>query len=329
MQSKQEVKLLGYIFGISLVLLSTGCVTGAFSNRLSYDQKPITIQTLSLFNQRAPSRFSKNTWRGDWILRRNRLELIDAQFQRTKPDILIVQESMSKKENTSESDRNILLAGALKDYDWYLRVTREYEDTQEVESMATAVGLPLKINRAKILSGRELWDIGHEGYLVASVVDDGDAVYPIFNVQMPEKLDNRELWYSFITDKIKEKLLEFDACATRLIVAGYITGNSNSTQYQKFLRNLGLKDTSAGYCEQESICATATPENELFLATNGDLRPERVDRVLVHETAQVISGRVSFERPGKFRFASTYGMSNLWPTQRFGWITNVRFLGCN
>jgi endonuclease/exonuclease/phosphatase family metal-dependent hydrolase len=203
------------IFGMVLAIWSLGCVDEILSRRLGSDSRFITIQTLSLFNQREPSRLAKVSWKGDWVFRRERLELIDRELRNIKPDLLILQEAMSKMESPSESDRNILLAGALNEYDWHMRVTKEYEDSQEVESMAVAAGLPLRIDRAKTLSRRELWDIGDEGFLVATTIDVDGTPLTVFNVQMPYSENNRDLWYLFIKDRILERIKEEGTCPRR------------------------------------------------------------------------------------------------------------------
>lgn len=323
---------MGTRFRFFLVFFSTlvsSCIHNTNSTNSVYDLRPITIQTISLFNQRQQSKFSKKSWRGDWIFRRERIDLIDKNFQSLKPDILLVQESMSKKENASESDRNLLLAGALKGYDWYLRVVQEHDDTQEVESMATAVALPLKINRSKILSGRELWDLGHDGFMVVSIVDSEGGPFTVFNMQMPDDSINEDLWYRFAAEKIKEKMQEIGTCKERVIVGGYITGSTSSKNYLQFLDSLELKDSSKGFCEQEEKCFTATSSNELLLASKGDIRPERLDRILVNARSQISTSKVVLNEPGEFEFSDMYGISALWPSQRYSWFTEVRFLKCS
>jgi hypothetical protein len=317
------------VVGICLLLFSLGCVDDILSRRLGSESRFITIQTLSLFNQREPSRLSKLSWKGDWVFRRERLELIDLELRHIKPDLLILQETMSKMESPSESDRNILLAGALSEYDWHMRVIKEYEDSQEVESMAVAAGLPLRIDRAKTLSRRELWDIGNEGYLTATTIDVDGLPLTVFNVQMPFSENNRDLWYLFIKDRIVERIKEEGSCPRRIVVAGYLPGSQDSTRYRDFMTQLQLKDVSGGFCEQEGRCYTSTPLNELFMATIGDERPSRSDRILVHQSTYVRSSGVNFQNSALNPRAKPFGLEKLWPTQRFGWAASVRFSDCN
>jgi endonuclease/exonuclease/phosphatase family metal-dependent hydrolase len=311
------------------MLTSPGCVDDLLSRRSGSDVRFVTIQTLSLFNQREPSRLSKVSWKGDWVFRRERLELIDRELRNIKPDLLILQETMSKIESPSESDRNILLAGALSEYDWHLRVVKEYEDSQEAESMAVAVGLPLRIDRAQTLSRRELWDIGNDGYLVATSVDIDGTPLTVFNVQMPLSENNRDLWYLFIRDRIIERIKDEGSCPRRIVVAGFLPGSQDSARYRDFMTQLQLKDVSASFCEQEGRCYTSTPLNEIFMATIGDERPSRSDRILVHQNTYVKSSGVNFQNSIENHRTKPFGLAYLWPTQRFGWTASVRFSICN
>ncbi len=312
---------------ISLILWS-GCVAGLVNLPLGSQSSFITIQTLSLFNQRDNSRLSKESWKGDWVFRRERLELIDQELRNIKPDLLILQEVMSKSESPSDSDGNILQAGALSEYDWHMRTVEQYDDSQEVEAMAVAAGLPLKIDRAKTSSQRELWDIGARGYLSAVTIEVDGEVLIVFNLQMPSSESSHDLWYLFIKDRIQERLRDEGTCPRRVIVSGYIPGSQDSARYREFMDQLQLKDASEGFCEQEGHCYTSTPLNEIFMATVGDERPSRSDRILVHQSAYVRSATVNFQNARPSQRANPFGIERLWPTQRFGWAASVRFSRC-
>jgi endonuclease/exonuclease/phosphatase family metal-dependent hydrolase len=312
---------------LSMVWL-TGCVADALMRPLGTDSRFVTIQTVSLFNQRQESRFAKQKWRGDWLFRRARLDLIDRELRTAKPDIIVMQEVMSKIENPSESDRNILLAGAMREYDWHYRGIRDYEDSQESESMAVAVGLPLKIDRPATLSRREFWELGDDGFLVATEIDFEGRPLIIFNVQMPSAEVNRDIWYTFIGDRIHERLLEVKICSRRLVISGYLPGSLDSQRYRALRDRFELKDTSEGFCEQEGTCYTATPINEIFMGTVGDQRPARNDRILVHQDAFVRAVGVNFDKSVESEEAKSYGIEKLWPTQRFGWYATLRFPAC-
>src|SRR5690606_23224324 len=90
-----------------LAFSASSCVTGWFGGGSGFDSRPLSIQTLALYNQRTSSRLSKRAWKGDWIFRRDRLELIDGELRNVRPDILAMLEVMERKSNPSESDKGI------------------------------------------------------------------------------------------------------------------------------------------------------------------------------------------------------------------------------
>ena len=126
--------------GIALI---TGCQTFKGAQDAGFDQRFISIQSVSLFNQRSLSHASAEQWKGDWVFRRHRLDLIDKQLRFTRPDLVVFQELMERSGSYADSDRNILAEGALRNYEWDLNDLVDYEDTQEVQYHATAVALPL------------------------------------------------------------------------------------------------------------------------------------------------------------------------------------------
>jgi len=295
-----------------------------------YDQRQLTIETLSLFNQRMPTRLAKKSWRGDWLFRRDRLELVDDELRDVKPDVLVLQEVMAKRGSASENDLRILKAGALSEYDFKQQTVAEYPDTDEIESMVVAVSTPLRFSRLELADGeRELWVMGNQGYLMVSTFDFEDQPVTVFNVQMPPQEDNNYLWYSFIQERIAERLEKFHHCPKRVIVAGLLPGDEGAKRFNDFVASTGLKDVSAGYCQTASRCFTSTPTNDIFMATIGDETPSRNDRIFVHQSAFIYSSTRDFDgSDSNSRYAREFGLTRLWPAQRFGWATTVRLARC-
>ena len=308
--------------------LFLGCV-GFFDLGSGYDKRALTVETLSLFNQRQTSRLAKRSWAGDWIFRRARLELIDSSLRNLKPDILILQEVLAKRGATAESDQAILTAGSLANYAWRLDEVEDYPDTQEEEHMAFALALPHKF--ASIDGDtRQTWNMGTGGYLAAATVEYEGQPVDVFNVKLPDKSEGYQIWYNFIQERILERLRIFRHCSQRVILAGLMPGSEDNPKYQELLREARLKDTAAGFCQIPSRCYTATPSNEIFMATEGDQSPSRMDRVLVSDTAYVYTGARAFDEADTVsRFTKEFGLNQLWPTQRFGWMTQVRLGRCS
>lgn len=312
-----------------LVVLSPLACVGLFDFGSGYDKRALTIETVSLFNQRQPSRLSKKSWVGDWILRRSRLELIDTEIKNLKPDVLMLQEIMAKRGSTAESDQAILAAGSLANYDWRLDLVEDYLDTLEQEYLGFALAFPQKFSQ---LDGdkRQIWNMGAGGYLSVATFEYEGQPIDIFNVRLPEKSEGYQIWYSFLEERIIERLRFFRHCPKRVIVSGLMPGSEENPRYLSLLQSARLKDTAVGFCQIPSRCYTATPTNELFMATEGEKSPVRTDRILVSESAYVYnSGRVFDDPDPSPRYGKDLGISQLWPTQRFGWMAQVRLARCS
>lgn len=310
-------------------LALTGCITQLFDRSGGFDSRPVTVQTVSFFNQRSPSRLAKKSWKGDWIFRRDRLELIDQELRNIKPDLLVIQDVLAKDGSGAESDYKILKAGALSDYDWRMSKVETYEDTREYQSMAVAIG-PASLFEPPADGEREFWAMGSGGYLMTTTVRYEEQEFLIFNVQMPPHNDNDYLWYSFVQDRIRERVLKAKTCLKRVIVAGFLPGDEGARRYTDFMGKLQLKDAASGFCQIANRCFTATPTNDVYLATVGDESPTRTDKIYFHQTALVYASARNFEESdANNRYVRDFGLTRLWPTQRFGWSANARLARCS
>jgi hypothetical protein len=310
--------------------LLTGCIEAWFGHSSSYDQQVLDIQTVDLFNQRQPSRLTKKNWKGDWIFRRDRLEMIDAQLRNNRPDILVLQETMAKEGSPFEADKNILEAGVLADYSWRDFFVRDYDDTQEQQTLAFA-GSPTVDLLAATAPGaeREFWALGSEGFLAVAAFEHEGQVVTVFNIQMPPQVDGEYLWYSFIQQRIEERMARRHECKKRIIVAGLMPGDQMSRRLSEFTKALQLKDVASGFCQIAANCFTATPMNDIYMATIGDESPSRLDRIYVHQSAIIYtSGRNFEDSDSSNRYAKEFGLPKLWPTQRFGWNSSIRLARC-
>jgi hypothetical protein len=326
---KVELKRLMKYLAVNLLLFSlVGCI-GLLDFGSGYDKRALTVETVSLFNQRQPSRLSKKSWIGDWILRRSRLELIDADLKNLKPDVLALQELVAKRGSTAESDQAILAAGSLSNYEWRLDPVEDYIDTLEQEYLGFALAFPQKMTQ---IDGdkRQSWNIGTGGYLsVATFQYEGQPV-DIFNVRLPDKNEGYQIWYSFLEERIIERLRQFRHCPKRVIVAGLMPGSEENPRYRALLNGARLKDSAVGFCQIPSRCYTSTPTNDIYMATEGERSPVRTDKILVSESAYVYnSGRVFDDPDPSPRYGKDFGINQLWPTQRFGWMSQIRLARCS
>ncbi len=324
-----------YLLAFLAALLASslnGCVAAWLGLGSYYDDRTITVKTLNLFNQRQIGSNAKVAWQGDWILRRFRLGLIDAELRQSKPDIFIVQEMMEREQSPSEYDQSILNAGALFGYDWMTVPTNQYSDTGETELLGVAVGSPLKLGQFREDAGKQrtYWSIGNDGHVMLTAIEAEGQLISLFNVQMPQKSYENLLWYTFLRDVIVEHLRKNRACPKRVIVAGYLPGDPNAPRISDFLSSLALKDVSRGTCNIDSECFTATHDNQIFAAVADPSEPiAHVDRILVHEDVYIYASGIDFRSTdSNIPYAKQFGLAKLWPSKRFGWGATFRLPRC-
>jgi len=310
----------------------SGCTT--FSNsRVNYDDRNLTVQTLSLFDQVKESSLAKISWRGDWVFRRERLELIDSEMRSVKPDVVMFQSLVERGGSPSESDKEILASGALEGYGWDSGLQREILETGEQVLLANAVSLPLKIAPRKLVAderpARHFWSIGDSGGVLLTIVETSGQPTLFFNVDFPERKGNESLWYGFLQERIEDSLRAFQSCSKRMIIGGYLPKDQDARRYNELLERFNLKDSSTGFCQNIDMCLTGTPMNDIYMATMGDDLPTQDDRILVSRSTLVLSSSRNFvvQEPNS-TYAKEFGLTRMWATQRFGWATSLRLANC-
>jgi hypothetical protein len=313
------------IFIFSMSLLLAACVTSEGS--VGFSERVLTIASIDLFSQQEQPRSGKS-WAGDWQFRRDRLDLIDATFRDVRPDIVVMQNAMRRAGSVSESDELIFKSGSLNRYDWKDFTIESLSETGEDRLLAVAVSKPL-FHQKLAESSRNYTRFGVDGHMIYLPVDVDGVPVIVFNVQMPSKIDQSGLWYSLIEERIKEAVREFNSCIERVIVAGYLPFEQESRRFKDFLTGLRLKDTGSGYCQSAERCNTASPQNGIFLATRGDESASQVDRIMTHESSLVYGAGANFTRTMESSdYLDSYGLSRIWPSQRYGWVSRVRIPNC-
>lgn len=300
--------------------------TEIFVSSSYFDSRRVTVQLLTLFNQRTTLTNQNHQWRGDWVFRRERLDLIDKGLRNVKPDIVIFQEMMVRQNSLTESDQTILSAGSLLGYQWAFHDIQEYYDTEELEKAAVAIGLPLKLTTDEQLN--TYFRNFENGYIAPFIANHEGQNIAIINFQEPST--HNASWFDLLESHTKHFLSEKGICSKRLIMAGNIHSEASEESLRTLLQELNLKDLAEGLCEQESTCYTATSINELYYLTNGDKLPTRKDRIFVHKDTIVYFSERNFDDTSLFpyRLRSNYSMTQIWPSYRFGWVATIRLPRC-
>lgn len=313
-----------------LLLSQLSCALLGWGTFHRYDGRNLSILATSLYNQRldpgpAAEKPSPD-WTGDWLLRRERLQILDRDLKLYRPDLIVMQEMLAKRGSPTDFDKAILAAGALRGYEWKVRLHQLYRDTQEQEFHAVAVSLPLRHGADGAIKTSPLGVDG--GYSFFALELENKPIL-LVNVQMPSAGEGTDRWYEILLDEIRRHMQEVNICPERLLLAGRLPGTATWNNYQKLLADLQLEDTAVGFCEIEKDCLTASPENEIFAKTSPGRSGSRVDRILVHRSARVTAARRVFDQPqGRARYASSYSLDNNWATRRFGWMSTVNLAAC-
>ncbi len=308
----------------SLVLLSS-CFT--VDGPPGFSERVLTLASVDLFSQQETPRTGKS-WSGDWQFRRDRLELIDATLRDQRPDILIMQNAMRRAGSVSESDEMILKSGALNRYDWRDVKLESMNESGEERLLAVAVSKPLR--HMNIPEGvKNYSQFGVDGHMVFYPIEAEGGTILVVDVLMPSRIDQSGLWYSLLEEKIRAAAKDVNSCIERVVLAGYLPFEQESRRFKDFLSGLGIKDTGTGFCQSAERCQTASPENGIFLMTRGDESPSQMDRIMTHRHALVLSAGANFNRVmDTSEYKESYGLSRVWPSQRYGWIARVRLPLC-
>ncbi len=309
--------------------MQQGCTLLQLKQFSATYQRSFAFSTVSLFNQRiAPPSPHKN-WKGDWLFRRSRLELLDQELLNNRPDLLVFQQLMQRRGSPTESDKSILGYGSLDGHQWSLRKVRSYEDTQEDQYLAFAISPPIK--RGHNLQPSPVQELGEDGFAAAVPFILESQRFLVVNIEMPAlNHSSSDTWYPLLQHYINANLERYGICQDRLIVAGYFPKKQNSQAFDEFLSSLKLKDSADGYCELATDCETSSQDNDLLRITNPEFTRTYVDRVLVPTSALIYNGKIAFNKSSQESAEfKKYGIDRVWPTRRFGWTTTLRLRTCN
>lgn len=326
MRSQPNPTVAKFVCAVAIAGFS-GCITRFLST--GYDERPLVIQTVSLFNQKTGSARRNSSWDGDWIFRRDRLDLIDRYFRGHRSDIVLFQQSMRKAMSEIEWDQAILSAGSFGEFAWRSEQVAEYGNSAETEWLSVAAAPSLSLKQRQPGESPSVWNVGPDGFLQAAAMMASGQSLAVFNVQMPSKIERDPIWFDFIEERVKDWIKIQGICPQRVIIGGFIPVDLEAKGFAELLDNLSLKDSSVGFCDVAVKCQTANPENEIFRYSSEGAVAQQVDRILVPAGAIVYSAGKSLDEaaPGN-EYIRNFGLTWLWPSIRAGWQTSIRLPQC-
>jgi hypothetical protein len=307
-------------------LIHLNCVPSLIKKTLSQDQLYLTVAAGSLFTQQhAPP--DKN-WAGDWMLRRERLRLIDAEFNRMQPDILILQEVLAKTSSAYDSDHRILSAGSLADFSWSSSSQHYFSESDEEEFMVLAAKQGLLKERS--ISRPQQYLIGQDGVLVLhSLALANQEPLTIGNLYLPSSVPTSEEIIDQLREHIDQFLSQQSGCRERLLLGGLIM-DAGSENLKNFLANYQLVDNAEEFC-QTNDCITPSRENNFFsmnTASAPQVRSQSTRIFLPDTSTSTEAGLVFAKSQESSLFSSKYHFTQLWPTARLGWMIRAKFARC-
>lgn len=317
-------------FFIALALsniLSSCAYFSPFSHKKTWSKAPLTVETLSLFNQKVPTmKEYRNSWEGDWLLRRKRLALLDNLLATNLPNIIFFQEMLKK--NTSDSDAAILESSSLAYYKNLPLSIKEDPETGEEEFAATYIRLE-DMSSETIHAKQTLWELEESSYIVFQKLSIEEEPLYLFNVNFPRNSKNPAKLFVFLRDKIEETLKTHKLCNNHVIVAGYF-GNQKLHELNLMMRFLDLVDTASDFCDDEHLCDTKNPSNPIFNSSELENKFKRTDRIFVHKSTEITSAQITYEKHVSSlpSFKAKYHLHSIAPSLRYGWQAKIKFSQC-
>ena len=287
---------------------------------------PFIVQTLPLFNQRTDVvSGTKKSWKGDWIFRRKRLNLVDEEINKKSPNIVFFQELM-KKNNKSDSDSIILEYSSLAYHKPFTFSYQKYEETGEEEFAATYV----RMGNYSVDADDQyvLEKLKQGGYFVFQKILLDQVPFYLINVKMGDGPVAEG--FLELQEKIKKHLDGVKKCYNQILVAGHFKGQTNHPSFIRFLKTFDLVDSAWDFCEMNKNCYTESQSNPILNSSTVENKIYRSERILTHKTSKIDQSEIAFEKEEKTlnNLKKEYHLNTITPSIRYGWQAKISFGIC-
>jgi hypothetical protein len=317
-----------FIFCIFFGALYSCASFSPLLKKKSWDNTLLTVETLSLFNQKIPTMENyKSSWEGDWLLRRKRLSLLDKLLANNLPNIIFFQEMLNK--NAIDSDAAILESSSLAYYKSFPVSIKEDPKTDEEEFSSIYVRLE-DLPPDAIKATKKVWKLEDSSYLIFQKLIVNRKPLYLFNVNIPYENKDPEKFFVFLRNKIEESIMAQEDCLNHIIVAGYF-GSEKLRDLNLMMRFLGLIDTASGFCSERQMCDTQNPSNPIFNSSSLENKFSRTDRIFVHKSTRIEKAGITYSEhtPSLASFKAKYQLHSIAPSLRYGWQTKIKFARCS
>ncbi|MEI8026432.1 MAG: hypothetical protein WCI18_08790 [Pseudomonadota bacterium] len=297
----------------------------------TWDERAISLKYLNLDDKLETLAPTGDGWELDIAFRHARLELINEEVKRDRPDIVNFLGLSIKSASPAQSDIAVLSSGDLGEYEWLASQTSKGAGQAEKIVAASAAALPVALDQAKTLSVKERWLIGDDGFAVASYMTNSSSPFVILNVRMPSRIDVLKRGYELLEQVLLSASSLFEVCIGRIVIAGFLPQDSILNADQNFLKRVSFKDSATGLCERTKDCSTSNSENEIGMSLYGNTLGQRDERIFFHATTVVTSAQPAFN-VGSTAVAKEFpefGFEAVHPSTRYGWETKFYLPKCN
>jgi hypothetical protein len=307
----------------------TGCSHQIGSIFSAYEERRIVIQLATLFEQNNVKSPREISWAGDWIFRRQRLNVLDDQLGAIKPDIVLLQGLTYREFSPSESEVKILSAGALANYNWHVSKVDENITTEEVIATGAAFALPLKVDTMRTYSEQQSWDIGAvNGYVILSRFLTPSGGGALVSIKLPP--ENLKFWYERLELALEEIIQKSEICPERFIFAGELPEDKIDNADESIFERLGFKDAATGYCGDLTECYTEDGTNPINKSLSDGVVPTRNLRMYVHGQTKIYASLRNLTNTVKIDARNDkYKIGEMSASHRYGWLSTILLPKCD
>lgn len=297
-----------------------------------YDRESFTVQTINLFDQdlEVETDEGRISLKGDWLFRRDRLELLDRQLSEKKANLLFFQNAMQRLGNWTDFDLEILKAGVFGGYGFLSAKIAEDEQTFETQLVGWGFDPSFVVDSSQDIKVVKKVNSGFAS-AVLNFYGNKILLINVFTQKVSLKIDSYSELARFIESELNVKKI----CSDRLIVSGALDEiDSKGASIQLLGDQFDLVDVGLKRCPDEkthtSECQSVASDNRLAQGQTG-MNFLRNERILLPSSSRVSDlGRVVVQKSvNQSKYIQKFFAEDIYPIQQSGWMASARLIQCD
>lgn len=300
--------------GINMMVVIFIAMQLSCTNLIPLGDISFKVQSFDLFSQLVSPQFneSDSDIYSNWILRRERLSIIDYELAKSKPSIIFFQHLMKK--NDTDSDEMILSSNSLARYDFTNFQTDSLSWTEYISTVTSSKFEP---------QTSELYTLDRNSFISSKIVNYQKDPILLLNVQQP--LINKDKFFSLL-EKIYKGLENQKLCKHRVIIAGYF-GDNLAKDFSDKMEDFYLKNPFANLQKDKVF---SYKDNPLYRLVIKSPKPDdyNYDFIFVPKSSSVAGTHLVYNKtyPNKLKRSK---LKELSPSIRSGLEVSVSLKSCN